>query len=210
MNKVFGIGLSRTGTSSLNEALEILGYRSVHFPIIMENTSLEATAKYRLNKWAKELGAKNPLSEDFTSGTGNSLSFKRPKETDFDAMTDLSVARFYRELDESFPNSKFILTVRDESAWLNSCSKFFAKGTHQFFKWRQVSVDMYGVESYSQTAFQDAYARHISNVRSYFNNRPNDLLVMNIPAGDGWEKLCPFLGKPVPDRPFPKTNATLA
>jgi sulfotransferase family protein len=30
--KIFGIGLSRTGTSSLSEALSILGYRSVHYP----------------------------------------------------------------------------------------------------------------------------------------------------------------------------------
>ena len=30
--KIFGIGLSKTGTSSLSEALEILGYSTVHFP----------------------------------------------------------------------------------------------------------------------------------------------------------------------------------
>lgn len=34
-SKIFGIGLSKTGTSSLSAALEILGYRSVHFPISM-------------------------------------------------------------------------------------------------------------------------------------------------------------------------------
>jgi hypothetical protein len=26
---------------------------------------------------------------------------------------------------------------------------------------------------------------------------------MDITAGDGWEKLCGFLGMPVPDAPFP-------
>jgi hypothetical protein len=190
--------------------LEILGYRSIHFPIIMQNTSIEARLKYRLNKWAKELGAKQPVFENFTAGTGKTLSFRKPKDTDFDALTDIPAARFYRELDEAFPDSKFILTVRDETAWLSSCSRFFAKGTHQFFKWRQINLDMYGVESYSQTAFQDAYARHISAVQSYFNSRPNDLLVMNIPAGDGWEKLCPFLDKPVPEQPFPKNHVTSA
>lgn len=35
MNKIFGIGLSRTGTSSLTKALEILGQKSVHFPRTM-------------------------------------------------------------------------------------------------------------------------------------------------------------------------------
>jgi 3'(2'), 5'-bisphosphate nucleotidase len=34
------------------------------------------------------------------------------------------------------------------------------------------------------------------------------LLVLDITAGEGWEKLCPFLGKPIPDIPFPKANVT--
>ena len=29
------------------------------------------------------------------------------------------------------------------------------------------------------------------------------LLVMDLTAGDSWEKLCGFLGLPVPDAPFP-------
>jgi 3'(2'), 5'-bisphosphate nucleotidase len=33
-------------------------------------------------------------------------------------------------------------------------------------------------------------------------------LVINVVAGEGWEKLCPFLGKPVPEIPFPKANVT--
>lgn len=32
MPKVFGIGLSRTGTSSLTEALRLMGYSSIHWP----------------------------------------------------------------------------------------------------------------------------------------------------------------------------------
>ncbi len=31
-SKIFGIGLSKTGTTTLTQALEILGYRAVHFP----------------------------------------------------------------------------------------------------------------------------------------------------------------------------------
>jgi hypothetical protein len=29
---------------------------------------------------------------------------------------------------------------------------------------------------------------------------------MTLAAGDGWEKLCPFLGFPVPETPFPRAN----
>ena len=38
--KVFGIGLSRTGTTSLNTALNVLGYRSFHFPPMQKIPSL--------------------------------------------------------------------------------------------------------------------------------------------------------------------------
>jgi hypothetical protein len=207
VGKIFGIGLSRTGTSSLNEALEILGYRSIHFPKIMANSSLHAKLNYRLSKWGKELGASKPLFPDFTHNTKNELVFKQPSEADFDALTDLPTARFYRELDAAFPNSKFILTVRDEESWLRSCSKFFAKENHQFFKWQQLHLDMYGSNRFDSALFQEAYLNHLKDVKSYFANRPNDLLVMNIPNGDGWEKLCPFLEKSQPEQPFPKANA---
>jgi len=206
MSKVFGIGLSRTGTSSLNEALELLGYRSIHFPIIMENTSPQAKLKYRLNKWGKELGKKQAFFTEFTSGTNNNLAFKKPDESKFDAMTDLSVARFYKELDTAFSGSKFIFTIRDQDDWAQSCARFFAKGNHQFFKWQQVNIDMYGSNSFNEDLFRHAYQHHVRDVKTHFSQRPQDLLIINISAGEGWEKLCPFLGKSLLDFPFPKTN----
>jgi hypothetical protein len=45
---------------------------------------------------------------------------------------------------------------------------------------------------------------HYKNVLEYFKNRPDDLLIIDICAGQGWEKLCPFLDKPLPQYPFPE------
>ena len=50
--------------------------------------------------------------------------------------------------------------------------------------------------------YLDYNARVISEIP------PDRLLVMDIPAGDGWEKLCPFLGVPIPDAPFPHAYKT--
>jgi Sulfotransferase domain len=33
---------------------------------------------------------------------------------------------------------------------------------------------------------------------------------MDITNGDGWDKLCPFLGLDIPDTPFPKSNVGAA
>ena len=43
MSKVFGIGLSRTGTTSLTLALKALGYQAAHFPSD-DDTRREVTA----------------------------------------------------------------------------------------------------------------------------------------------------------------------
>jgi hypothetical protein len=42
--KIFGIGLSKTGTTSLAEALEILGFSAVHYPTSMQEIELHDAA----------------------------------------------------------------------------------------------------------------------------------------------------------------------
>ena len=50
------------------------------------------------------------------------------------------------------------------------------------------------------------YYEHIEDVNKYFKGREEDLLIINIIAGEGWKKLCPFVGKKIPRIPFPKEN----
>jgi hypothetical protein len=62
-NKVFGIGLSRTGTTSLTQALEILGYKSKHFPTSWEDAErYDALTDTPVANSYKELDAKYPSS----------------------------------------------------------------------------------------------------------------------------------------------------
>jgi len=182
--KVFGLGLSKTGTSSLTDALNLLGVATVHYPHD-ERTLRELRAgQYRLSL----------LDE-------------------FQAATDISIAPFYAQLDQAFPASKFILTVREKVAWLRSCEVHWQllmqwwenfpafKIFHEF-----ASACTYGVVEFSRARFSFVYDTHVANVRAHFTDRPDDLLVMDICAGDSWEKLCPFLGFDMPDVPFPHAN----
>ena len=93
--KVFGIGLSKTGTTSLARALEILGYN--------------VKDCLGITKYSK----------------GDISSINETALDTYDALTDTPIPNFYRELDKKYPNSKFILTVRDMDGWLNSCRKQF-------------------------------------------------------------------------------------
>ena len=96
-SKVFGIGLSKTGTTSLHAALEILGYRAGTF------------------RHMRDLGLDHWFRGDFSP---NYLK-------DLDAVTDLPVATWFRELDIRYPGSKFILTVRPRDSWLQSIKRQF-------------------------------------------------------------------------------------
>ncbi len=178
--KIFGIGLSKTGTSSLAHALEILGYRVKDYPGI----------------------------ERYTPGD---LSCIDPALLEqYDALTDTPIPSFYRELDRAYPGAKFILTVREREGWLKSCQKQFTEklAAKQNEAHNRLFLDLYGTTVYDAEKFAAGHDRFVAGVKEYFRDRPQDLLILDITGGEGWEKLCPFLGRPVPDIPFPKANVT--
>ena len=50
------------------------------------------------------------------------------------------------------------------------------------------------------------YSNHNKEVINYFKDRPQDLLILDFTKGDNWEKLCGFLGRSLPAKPFPHYN----
>jgi hypothetical protein len=57
-----------------------------------------------------------------------------------------------------------------------------------------------------EATFVARYEAHNDEVLAYFADRPGDLLVLRVTEGEGWETLCPFLGLPEPQTPFPHAN----
>ena len=175
--KVFGVGLSRSGTSSLASGLDVLGYRVRHFPSLVL--------------------------------LFGKLSIRRREFERYDAMADLPIAHFYKDLDRRFPGSKFIHTVRDVESWLDSCERF--RRFEPDFKAKRRIMELrrqfFGVTCFDRERFRDVHARHTQEVRDYFRDRPDDLLELRICEGEGFAELCPFLGKPQPGVGFPHKNA---
>jgi hypothetical protein len=174
MPKVFGIGLSRTATWSLTEALQKLGYSAVHWP-------------------------------------------KSTEEIDcHEAAADITVSCRFEELDRAYPGSKFVLTVRDIGSWIGSCLFHYAHVVNYAEipePGRSFALDaehrIYGATGGKRLdggGFAKVYGAHWDRVNQYFSDRRSDLLVLNIVAGEGWEKLCPFLGKADPCVSFPHVN----
>ena len=156
---VFGIGLSKTGTHSLTQAINLLDIPCVHYPdpaLMLEGRFIEAFG-------------------------------------DNDAATDISVAAFFRELDEAYPGSRFILTTREIEPWLDSVEDHRRRREHE-----------------DVTTCRKAYFEHEQKVRAYFAEQPEYLLVWDLCANPGWEPLCGFLGVAIPGERFPRLNARRA
>lgn len=120
----------------------------------------------------------------------------------FDAFQDNPWPILYRELDRKFPGSKFILTLRPSDGWVRSVVNHFSEEETPMREW------IYGVghPKDSEDVYVARYERHNREVLEYFKDRGNDLLVLNLTAGEGWAQLCPFLGERIPAVRFPCAN----
>ena len=113
----------------------------------------------------------------------------------------------YAVLDRRHAGSKFILTLRDETDWLRSSKRNTEWASPQIggtFRRR-----IFGFAVHDERLLRQAWLEHYVEIQNYFADRRDDLLIMDIPAGDGWDKLCPFLGVKVPSGPFPHRHKSL-
>ena len=113
----------------------------------------------------------------------------------------------FREMDEKYPGSKFILTTRISSnAWYESlCNHAMSLAPKNNV--RKLIFGHYYPFHYKQSHIE-TYQQHNEAVRQYFANRPDDFIELCWEKGDGWNELCRFLGMGVPAEDFPWLNKT--
>ena len=177
--KVFGIGLNKTGTSTLGACLTTLGYRHRSY-------SLRQVQRLRTQQW-------DALLADYAAA---------------DSFDDWPTPRLYRQLDEAFPGSLFILTRRRSTEdWLASISDHALRT-----RWREgmlVRHTFYGCPypQINPALYRRAYEDHQAAVHEHFRGRPQQLLELCWDDERDWTRLCGFLGVPVPDVALPHVNA---
>ncbi|GAA3863061.1 sulfotransferase family protein [Celeribacter arenosi] len=178
--KICCVGFQKTGTTSLSSALMRLGY-SVG------------------QSWREVNAALDPHSEDAREVVAKTtIDILR----DLDAIQDSPCAFLFEEFDREFPGSKFILTYRPVEDWLASYDRFFEEANNPLRTW------MYGVETFvgNEDTYRKIYLEQNEKIRTYFADRPEDFLELDLSKGDGWYELVNFLG---PDflPGFPRENA---
>ncbi len=190
---VIGTGVGRTGTYSLKLALNQLGLGPCHH---MEEVLHNMPAQVPL--WSAVLDG-NPDWREIYSG--------------YESTVDWPTACFFRELLEAYPEARFVLTHRNPESWADS----FGSTIYRLIAARDEAppemkawLDMAsGV--IAKTGFPDGLDRE-GLMRAFTAH--NEAVKRAIPADrllvyqvkEGWEPLCTFLGVPVPDTPFPRSN----
>ena len=168
-NKVFEIGSPKTGTTSLDGAYRILGLRAKGYDKYLQG--IRDTNLEEVLECAKQYDA-------FQDGPWHNIDF--------------------RILDQTFPNSRFILLERDDESWYKSMEyQFKIKNQHDWFT------------NFSKSWHINDRNKKYRIIKEYFANRPGDLLVLNLfTEEDPWGKLCDFLKLPRPPEgtKFPHWN----
>jgi len=199
--KVFGAGFGRTGTMSLKIALEKLGFGPCyHMKEIVPRPS-------HIKRWYD-------ISND-SSAKWNELFI------DFNSGVDYPICLFYKDLIDTFPNAKFILTLRDFDSWYNSTLNTVYKVPTMLPDWFRKIVPpvqklilmqnkliwsgLFNNQFSDKEYVRSVYNNHIDNVKKTIPD--NRLLLYSV--SEGWAPLCEFLDVDIPeDIPFPKVNDT--
>jgi hypothetical protein len=153
-HRVFCIGFQKTGTTSLGLALKYLGYRVESTPAILRYS------------WLKDLHQDDGRLELFRSLFTNK----------YDACEDNPFPQNFEELYTLFPESKFILTLRDDDDWLRSAQNHFGQNPTPMLDY------VYG--KFKTCPIRDAelwkstYQNHNERVIAFFDSKPEQLLIM--------------------------------
>jgi len=201
--KIFCVGRNKTGTTSVKKAFKDLGF------VVGNQRKAELLLPYYKEK-------------NFTPIIEYCKSAEAFQDFPF------SFPDTYRHLDEAFPNSKFILTIRNNAEeWYYSLTsfhgKFFGNGKiptatdlqradYVFKGWAwECNRLLYQTpedDPYNKAMLIKHYLDHNEKIINYFRGRPYNFLVLNLAEKESYKKFCNFLEIESPFTEFPWENKT--
>ncbi|KAK2603868.1 hypothetical protein QQS21_003903 [Conoideocrella luteorostrata] len=213
--KVLSLGLPRTGTLSMAEALEILGYQNVYH--CLRGLNFEQHC---------------PLFSHAADATFPTLKTYRENaemtREDWDAIFGASEAAtevaslFGPQLITAYPDAKVVLVIRDFDSWYRSLNDTLIAGLWSpplnfIASYIHPLIGVTTIEVIRKMAFgffeADSVDSVRTNARAVYDRHHRQILEM-VPAErlliydlkSGWGPLCEFLGKPIPESEFPRSN----
>ena len=188
MIQAIGAGVGRTGTRSLQKALEhLLKGRCYH---MFEVGKRPADITF----WRNVAQRKKANWDSFFS--------------QWAAAVDWPAAAFWPEISVNFPNALIILSKRDPEEWWSSASNTIFKALRlaENSPWKDMVFEVlrsrFTINISDKKECIASYLDHCQSVRE--NADPERLLEWQ--PSDGWEPLCKALSVPIPNIIFPHLN----
>ncbi|MFL6053343.1 MAG: sulfotransferase family protein [Actinoallomurus sp.] len=193
MLEVIGAGFGRTGTLSLKQALERLGFGPCyHMVELIDHPE-------RIELWSRAVEDGNVDWDEVYRG--------------YRATMDWPGVAFWRQLVEHYPWAKVLLTVRDPKSWYESARDSIFRASSI---WPEDPVGVRRRRLVERIVWDGDFGGRFEDpeyAMAVFTEH-NDAVRREVPAGrlleyevrQGWGPLCDFLGVPVPEEPFPRTN----
>ncbi|MEQ8858604.1 MAG: sulfotransferase [Pseudomonadales bacterium] len=194
---VIGAGFGRTGTLSLKLALEQLGFdKCYHMMELFGN-------REHVDLWR-------------AAGRGEPVDW-RALFRGYRASVDWPACTFWEAQLAAFPQARVVLSERDPGRWYESVmntiypSSVAARdsGDPAMQPWVQMAFELIWDGTFDGRIEDRAHAIAVYRAHNDHVKRqvPADRLLV-FEASQGWESLCRFLGRDVPDAPYPRVNTT--
>jgi tetratricopeptide (TPR) repeat protein len=178
--KIFGVGLAKTGTSSLSAALTLLGFHTLH----------------SLNPLTREIISADdlPLFDAFTDGAVcgqfEKYYFEYPNSQ------FIHTVRPFESWKKSMSDHYLRIYGYSEIADLKKALTPFAADVS----------DNYPKLLFNNNSYEEGFDAYEQHVRHFFQDKPKDrFLKFDVLAGR-WEELCAFTGRAIPSSAFPWLN----
>ena len=183
--KVFGTGLSKTGTTSLASALTSLGYHNVH-------NDAHAFLPHMYS---------NRQAYNYRRHYGG-----------VDSVEDLPTSFWFGEMLSVYPSALFVHTIRDPDEWYESFAAHNERVLGRSHGVQTYSINalhrlVYGSSQPNRTAWVTHYQAHYQRVVATIPK--SQLLIIDVRQGNAMQRLCAFLGESgdMCAGPFPHENS---
>ena len=134
----------------------------------------------------------------------------------YKATVDWPACSYWKELADFYPDAKVVLSVRDPIKWHESTQntifseQMMKRGTegppneNRDGMMKKILGDTFDGRVAERDHAIAVFNAHTEEVKRTIS--PDRLLVYEV--GEGWDRLCAFLGVDVPDTDYPRTNST--
>lgn len=174
------VGQPKTGTKTMAKIFKLLNFKVNSNPLCLDNNEdfilLDNGISYYIN--------------DGIIKCNNNIEI-------FEAFHDYPYSFNYEYINDNFPDSKFILTIRDSETWFNSLInyQYIPNSVNKKLLKKLYGYDIILLEN--KTDVISKYNEYNTNIINYFNDKPSKLLIVDLTKDDNKIKLMNFLKKDI-------------